>query len=77
MKIREFFLFKPLENVFTKQTFFNYFWYKVNVAGREGGGVGDVGADFIGGGLQAPADSLCWTAEVTPSGVGIHATIFP
>ena len=47
------------------------------MSGREGGGVGGVGEDFIGGGSQAPAESLIWTAEVTPEGVGIRVTSHP
>ena len=39
--------------------------------------VGGVGEEIIEVGLQAPADSLRWSTEVTPAGVRIIATIHP
>ena len=41
------------------------------MAGREGAGMGRVGKDTVGGGLQATSVCLLWTAEVTPIRVGI------
>ena len=39
--------------------------------------MGGVGSYNIGGGLQAPADSLGWTVEVTPEVLVIRATSHP
>ena len=40
-------------------------------------GVVRIGANFIGGGLPVAADSIQYTAEVTPAGVGIRSEIHP
>ena len=47
------------------------------MAGIEGAGVGGVGEITFGGHLQSPAFRLRRTAEVTPTGVGIHAAGHP
>ena len=44
---------------------------------REGAGVGEVGEETVRGRPQAPAFLLRRSAEVTPTGVGIHAAGHP
>ena len=48
-----------------------------HLVGREGAGLGRVGKYTVGGGPQAPAVRLSWTAEVTPAVVGIRAAVHP
>ena len=47
------------------------------MAGGQVGGVIGVGMDLIGNVLPTPTDSIRWTAEAIPSGVGICAGSHP
>ena len=47
------------------------------MTGRGCGGVVRIGANFIGGGLPVAADSIQYTAEVTPARVGIRSASHP
>ena len=47
------------------------------MAGGESAGVDRVGENSVRGRPKAPAVRLCWTADVTPTGVGIRAAGHP